>query len=391
MITHLHIENFKCLRDVTIDLGLFTVLVGPNDSGKSSILDAIHLLSRTARSALSESLGEASSDDASPFASLVWHRDLARRISLDVKGAGETAYHIEIGHDGRVHRESLSGAAGISLNVAGDAGPSAAFKVAPSDISVTMKEDSTALRSALLDIARDKPEIAEVARVFSASSKYRLDSGALRRPSPLSAKPHLSPSGDNLAAVLDALLTGPDRQAVLAIEDALQKAVPTLSGIALRTLVQSSGQVMKSLELCLAGSSRTPVTIPAAQASEGALLLLGFLALAHTRTSDILLLEEPENGLHPLGIRVLVDIFRKMSTGEIGGRPRQIIVATHSPIFLNYLSPAEVRIVRRNPERGTQVTPMASVPSIDHLLYAVRLGEVWSLLLEDGLLQDTPA
>lgn len=391
MITHLHIENFKCLRDVTIDLGLFTVLVGPNDSGKSSILDAIHLLSRTARSALSESLGEASSDDASPFASLVWRRDLARRISLDVKGAGETAYHIEIGHDGRVHRESLSGAAGISLNVAGDAGPSTAFKVAPSDISVTMKEDSTALRSALLDIARDKPEIAEVARVFSASSKYRLDSGALRRPSQLSAKPHLSPSGDNLAAVLDTLLTGPDRHAVLAIEEALQKAVPTVSGVALRTLVQSSGQVMKSLELCLAGSSRPHVTIPAAQASEGALLLLGFLALAHTRTSDILLLEEPENGLHPLGIRVLVDIFRKMSTGEIGGRPRQIIVATHSPIFLNYLSPAEVRIVRRNPEHGTQVTPMASVPSIDHLLHAVRLGEVWSLLLEDGLLQDTPA
>ena len=47
MLTSLHVQNFKCLRDVQLALGPFTVLIGPNDSGKSSILDAIRLVGRT--------------------------------------------------------------------------------------------------------------------------------------------------------------------------------------------------------------------------------------------------------------------------------------------------------------------------------------------------------
>ncbi len=44
MISNVRIRNFKCLRDVTIDLERFTMLVGPNASGKSSILQALNLL-----------------------------------------------------------------------------------------------------------------------------------------------------------------------------------------------------------------------------------------------------------------------------------------------------------------------------------------------------------
>lgn len=35
------IRNFRCIRDVTIDLGPFTVLVGGNGAGKTAILDAL--------------------------------------------------------------------------------------------------------------------------------------------------------------------------------------------------------------------------------------------------------------------------------------------------------------------------------------------------------------
>ncbi|MFP4599348.1 MAG: AAA family ATPase [Persicimonas sp.] len=41
MISHVHIQNFRCLRDLEIDLEPLTVFVGPNASGKSSILDAL--------------------------------------------------------------------------------------------------------------------------------------------------------------------------------------------------------------------------------------------------------------------------------------------------------------------------------------------------------------
>src|SRR5262245_25760769 len=45
MITKARIHNFKSLRDVAIDLERFTVFVGPNASGKSSILRSLYLVS----------------------------------------------------------------------------------------------------------------------------------------------------------------------------------------------------------------------------------------------------------------------------------------------------------------------------------------------------------
>src|SRR5262245_36530189 len=49
MISKVLVRNFKCLRDVQVDLERFTVLVGPNASGKSSILRALDILCRTFR------------------------------------------------------------------------------------------------------------------------------------------------------------------------------------------------------------------------------------------------------------------------------------------------------------------------------------------------------
>ncbi|HEX2572077.1 MAG TPA: AAA family ATPase, partial [Polyangia bacterium] len=46
MISRLHFENFKSLANVDIDLERLTVLVGSNGSGKSSVLEATHLLSQ---------------------------------------------------------------------------------------------------------------------------------------------------------------------------------------------------------------------------------------------------------------------------------------------------------------------------------------------------------
>src|SRR4051795_7553852 len=48
MICCVHVQNFKSLRDVSIDLERFTVFVGANGSGKSSVLGAIHNAVRAA-------------------------------------------------------------------------------------------------------------------------------------------------------------------------------------------------------------------------------------------------------------------------------------------------------------------------------------------------------
>jgi len=45
MIKKLVIENFKSLEKLELELDKFNVLIGPNSSGKSNILQAISFLS----------------------------------------------------------------------------------------------------------------------------------------------------------------------------------------------------------------------------------------------------------------------------------------------------------------------------------------------------------
>ncbi len=42
MLDHITIKNFRCLRDVSVPLKPLTVLIGENDTGKSTFLEAVH-------------------------------------------------------------------------------------------------------------------------------------------------------------------------------------------------------------------------------------------------------------------------------------------------------------------------------------------------------------
>ncbi len=117
------------------------------------------------------------------------------------------------------------------------------------------------------------------------------------------------------------------------------------------------------------------------------MLLLAFLALLYGNTPEILLIEEPENGLHPSRLQEVVALLRKISTGEIGTKPRQVILTTHSPILLNFVEPEEVFMFLRDEELGTNIVPMRQAPNIKNLMKEFGTGELWYLLGEEGLLK----
>ena len=56
MITRIQILNYKCLEYVDVHLTPFQVLVGPNASGKSTLIDAIQLISDLQFGELEDSL-----------------------------------------------------------------------------------------------------------------------------------------------------------------------------------------------------------------------------------------------------------------------------------------------------------------------------------------------
>ena len=389
MISKLAIKNFKCLLDVEVNLAPFTVLIGPNDSGKSSLLDALHLLGKTAKEPFAQVFaGDLALDN------LVWMRDVNREISWTVSGEALRhcfEYHLAVPAHGQwplaekllfdakpvLQFHSESGRAIGQFNPGPQVQGFQQFEV-QQGLSVLCSAQGYSWQPP----ATSTPFL-DVAKALRSTTKYKLDTEALRHDAALEINPELTSTGSNLVAVLDAIMSAPDRTAINNIEQALRDWIPTLQGISLAKTQPD----MKTLRFSLAGASKPPKTIPASLASDGSVLITAFLALAYGDTPDLIFIEEPENGLHYSLLGQVIDLLRKISRGEVGNRPRQVIVTTHSPLLLNFASPEEVLVCQRGDSGGTIITPMSEVPDLDRLLREFAPGELWYLLGEERMVK----
>ena len=213
------------------------------------------------------------------------------------------------------------------------------------------------------------PDIADpelVRRLFSGARLLRLDPDALREPSTLIPETdHLrlnDERGRGLPGVYDAILNRGD-DSFRRIVDALRTLFPTIRGLRLRVVSEST----KILEIELNHGER----VPAQFMSEGLLYYLAFAAVQYMERTSILLVEEPENGLHPIRIAEVMKMLREIS------KTTQVLIATHSPLVVNELSGDEVTLVTRDSERGTQVRKLSSTPNFAERSKVYALGELW--------------
>ena len=88
MIKQFTVKNYKALRDVTLDLTPIHVLIGPNDSGKTSILDALAALCRSTDHALPDAFMGSWSG-----AQLVWGNDPQLHVGFTAD-TGEFRYEL---------------------------------------------------------------------------------------------------------------------------------------------------------------------------------------------------------------------------------------------------------------------------------------------------------
>ena len=120
--------------------------------------------------------------------------------------------------------------------------------------------------------------------------------------------------------------------------------------------------------------------ILADEMSEGLLYYLAFAAIPYLNPTSVLLVEEPENGIHPARVAQVVQILRAFAkqTGT------QVLIATHSPLVIDELTPDEVTVlVRASAEEGTRAIPIKNTENFENRANTYRLGELW-LAYSDG-------
>jgi predicted ATPase len=180
-----------------------------------------------------------------------------------------------------------------------------------------------------------------------------------------------SEKGRGLATLYDALLNR-DRDGFIEIEQRFRKLFPTVKALRLEV----ADEHHKTMGLTLFNGTQ----VGPKEMSEGMLYWLAFAIIEHLAPQSMLLIEEPENGLHPSRIAEVMKVLRDVS------KRTQIIVATHSPLVINELQPEEVTIITRTAERGTICTPMLATKNFAERSQVYALGELW-LSFADGELE----
>jgi predicted ATPase len=385
MLESIKIQNFRCLRHVDVQLEPFTVLIGANDSGKTTLLRALLTLGRTAM---------AGSRWRQQFADKIWNRDPRLEANWSISGthANESySYNLSVNGLGLISGERLFVDDSVRLRLNSSIAEKPPMEATRYYVTGRGSGGFTADHGRTgLDCMSD-PYTDGLKASIRAAGIHRLDPSRLSIAShPVRQPESLAPDGSNLAGFLDGIFTGPNADRRTGLEKDLRRFLPLVRSTVLAPEDSHHNNrvfigALKRLQFEVATGDGEHQVFDANQVSDGAAIVTAYLALAAEQTSGLLLIEEPENGLHPLLLKKVVALLRSLTVARASRPARQVVVTTHSPLLLNYVHQKEVRIVTRDREHGTTVRPLSDAETVQDALTDFELGEAWQFMGEEGL------
>ena len=110
--------------------------------------------------------------------------------------------------------------------------------------------------------------------------------------------------------------------------------------------------------------------------SDGTLKLFAYYLLLYEKDArPLVFIEEPENGLYH---KYLADLASQMKNSIKGTYSKQLFITTHSPFFVNSLSPEEVRVLEKKEDGFSIVTRASEFKHVKQVCESdIELGDLW--------------
>jgi predicted ATPase len=373
VLTDLWIQGFKAVFDARLSsLGPFTLLIGRNGSGKSSVIEALQWL----RDATFLGVGAATSGYVD-FSDLLNRRKDWLRLDLRFhlgEHRRELHYVLDVEEQGVRYERCVAGRT------------NAASTVIHSRRTPTAGTIRWVTGRGLLSV-RDANELAlrftrtrgaggatDLVDFLERAVFLRLSPTAIAAPSRAEQKawrPILSDDGHDLASLLMKM----KKDQLTRIAQRLRDIFPGVEGLNVEAV--GSEHRFSVVERMRARGGKRAFDIPSALLSEGMRRLVAIFALLEVSPRPSLLaIEEIENGLDPWTLQHVLEALREAST-EI-----QIVLTTHSPFLLDHVHPEDVIHVRREQGDTTyeRVSEMKEVARYEGVLApgAMYLSEVFN-------------
>jgi predicted ATPase len=382
VIQKVSFRNFKAYRSLDLELEPFTVLVGPNASGKTTLLEGLELISRMGGPI------EENEMDSPVFRvpSSIQSYGSKQPVELDIVGSWqgtEGAYRVFSSSNARTEVVGDGNEKLLVFDGEGSWGGKRfqVRRVGPGHGLESYHPPLEVFRSALgaAEILRFEPR--------------QLEEGSYSE----EAVPRIHSDGSGLASLLAYLKLSQD-EVFNEIEQTLKQVVPAVRRIRIeRAMVEQTTVRVIALDeqrhavpekRTLWGNRiildmRGAKGVSADAAGEGTLMVLGLLTvLLGPAKPRLVLLDDIELGLHPAAQGKLVEVLRKLQQRD---PELQLIATSHSPFILNYLEPKEVRMTFLAENGFARCEKLTAHPEFERWKDLMSPGEFWSTVGESWL------
>ncbi len=343
------IEGYKSIRECRLELRPLNVLVGPNGAGKSNFVGAFGLLGAIVRGRLQVTVAEAGG--AAPM----FFGDPARteriRLRLDF---GVNGYEVELGYGANDQLFFARERCTFQGDWKGDHANFLGAGGAESRLPAAAEERSVPFYCYNIMLGWGTYHFHDTGRTAAMKRKQKVDDNM-----------RLRENASNLAPFLYRL-----QQSDL---DSYRRIVSTIRLVApfLEDFVLVPDRINSDVIQLEWRHSEIDAYFDARSLSDGTLRFICLATLLlQPDPPSLIVIDEPELGLHPFAITQLADLFRAVTTQD-----RQLLVSTQSVTLLNQLDPQDIVVTEQRDGESffTQLDPDKLKVWLDD--YAI--GELW--------------
>lgn len=398
MITKIEIDGYKGFENFSMNFSPFTVIAGVNGVGKSNLFDAFRHISKLVSSTLVEAFAtdrgsyeelftlfpsgqrretiryniemlmpETITDQFSDQATL---KNLRLRYEIEIRLGRHRKFTVE--HEKLTYIKKSDDMYIKSNREIANALPKLSRGrqtpfIDTEGSRITISQDGNAggkrvvsregaQRTVLSSITTVEFPHAYAARKMLENIHFlQLNPEKLRTPSKFTAPQSLMADGENLASVI-ARLTDEDEDTEQMISNDLASIIPGVASFYMK-------QIQTTEEFVIGIKHVDGYEVPSKLLSDGTLRILALITIRYDpEFHGLIILEEPENGIHPGRIPHVVSLLRDM-TGlpNNSGSYKQVIANSHSKEVIKYVSDS---LAFATPERVANIYGIHTVTRV---------------------------
>jgi predicted ATPase len=377
VLTSVGLKNFKSFREERVKLGMRSLLVGPNMSGKSNFISAFRFIQQVCFP--EPGVWGLPSAIPGPFGEFTWKGEESNLMVISLEGlitttsplqADEWRYEISILGDERRNfrvqdeRLAISSSSGrVSELIQQKNGSRVLVNIAGNEVMSSLDANRASLEFEIPDW-----DGSFLRRSIATWHFYQLSPARMRGLNSAAAPRQLAREGDNLSAWLLALQTM-HSDAFGKIQHVCSDLLPDVE----RLFTQPTQQATVSL---VSRERFLKRPVPVWQMSDGELVFLALVSLIYCPPefrASLYCIEEPENHLHPKLIETLIELLKQVQA-ELGpSRAAQVIATTHSPHLVDKAGIEELLVFQKH-EGATHITYPRDKAHLRDLLQSQELG-----------------